>query len=100
MDFITLREFRTRPAEVWEKLAKEHKLVVTRNGKPFALLTETSPQKLEDDLRALRRAKTEMAVIAMQKQAEEKGLDSMALEDIDTEIQSARQEARKRAPGD
>jgi hypothetical protein len=28
-------------------------LVVTRNDNPFALLVETSPTKLEDDLRAL-----------------------------------------------
>ena len=50
MDFITLREFRTQPGKVWKKLAKVRELVVTRNGKPFALLTETRPTKLEDDL--------------------------------------------------
>ena len=45
MDFVTLREFRTQPGKIWEKLTKEHELVVTRNGKPFALLTETSPTR-------------------------------------------------------
>lgn len=56
MDFVTLHEFRTQPGKVWKKLAKARELVVTRNGKPFALLTETSPTRLEDYLRALRRA--------------------------------------------
>ncbi len=94
MDFIALRELRTNPAKVWEKLAKARELVVTRNGKPFALLTETSPTTLEDDLRALRRARAEVAVASMRKQAAERGLATMTLEDINAEIRAARQEAK------
>ena len=41
MDFVTVREFRTQPAKVWKKLESGKELVVTRNGKPFALLTRS-----------------------------------------------------------
>ncbi len=50
MDFVSVRDFRTQPGEVWKKLAQQHELVVTRNGKPFAILTETSPTSLYADL--------------------------------------------------
>lgn len=94
MDFVTLREFRTQPGKVWKKLAKARELVVTRNGKPFALLTETSPIKLEDDLRALRRAKAETAVASMRRAARERGLAAMTMKKIDAEIRAARKEAK------
>lgn len=96
MDFITLREFRTQPGKVWKKLAKARELVVTRNGKPFALLTETTPTKLEDDLRALRRAKAETAIAAMRRAARERGLETMTLKEINAEIRAARKEAKSR----
>ena len=46
MDFVTIREFRSRPAEVWDRLEREKELVINRNGKPFAVLTRTQPQRL------------------------------------------------------
>lgn len=96
MDFITLREFRTQPGKVWKKLAKVRELVVTRNGKPFALLTETSPTKLEDDLRALRRAKAETSVVSLRRAAREQGLGVLSLKEINAEIRAARKEAKGR----
>jgi hypothetical protein len=96
MDFVTLREFRTQPGKVWKKLTKARELVVTRNGKPFALLTETSPTKLEDDLRALRRAKAETAVASLRLAAKERGLAAMTLKEINAEIRATRKEAKSR----
>ena len=101
MDFITVEELRSQPTSVWKKLAKAHELVVTRNGKPFALLTETSPTKLEDDLRALRRARTQVALDSMRTQARERGLTKMSLDDVNTEIRAARKAVKGRhATGD
>lgn len=98
MDFVTLREFRTRPGEIWEKLTKEHELVVTRNGKPFALLTETSPTSLDEDLARLRRARFGRAVNAIREQAKARGLDQLSPEEIDALIRDAR-EARRESGG-
>ena len=96
MDFVTLREFRIQPGKVWKKLSKARELVVTRNGKPFALLTETSPTKLEDDLRALRRAKAETAVASLRSIARERGLAAMTLKEINAEIRATRKEVKSR----
>jgi hypothetical protein len=91
MDFVTLREFRTQPGKIWEKLTKEHELVVTRNGKPFALLTETSPTSLDADLARLRRARFGRAVTALREQAQARGLDKLSSEDINALIRDARE---------
>lgn len=36
MDFVSVRELRTRSAAVWDALREEKDLVVTSNGKPIA----------------------------------------------------------------
>jgi antitoxin (DNA-binding transcriptional repressor) of toxin-antitoxin stability system len=94
MDFITVREFRTAPAKVWAKLEIEKELVVTKNGKPFAVLTATEPQRLEDDLKALRRARGFAAVERMRAHAKAAGLDQMSLDEINVEIAAAREVGR------
>lgn len=94
MDFVTVREFRTNPGRVWERVEAGEELVVTRNGRPLALLTRTSPSSLEADLRAWRRARAEAAVVAMRREARERGLDALGSREIDKEIASTRQEAR------
>ncbi len=50
MDFISVRDFRTKPGEVWKKRVEHHCLVITRNSNLFAILTETSPTALDHDL--------------------------------------------------
>lgn len=94
MDFISIREFRTQPGKVWEKLAKDHQLVVTRNGKPFAILTETSPDGLEMDLQDLRRARFGQALVKIRSKARKKGLDKLSLDQINDIIRNARDARR------
>lgn len=99
MDFVTVREFRTEPAKVWAKLAAEKELVITKNGKPFAVLTATEPQRLEEDLKQIRRARALGAVERMRAQAKATGLDQMSMKEINAEIAATRTEraARERA---
>ncbi|MDN5850478.1 MAG: type II toxin-antitoxin system Phd/YefM family antitoxin [Nitrococcus sp.] len=95
MDFVTLREFRTQPGKIWEKLTKQHELVVTRNGKPFALLTETSPTSLDEDLAHLRRARFGRALTVIRDQAKARGLDKLSTEDVNALIRDARKARRE-----
>ena len=39
MRFITVRELRSRSAEIWRRLADEPDMVITSNGKPVAILS-------------------------------------------------------------
>ena len=66
MDFVSVRELRTRSAAVWDALSKEKDLVVTSNGMPIAILSATSTSTLEASLAALRQARAQLAVAAMQ----------------------------------
>lgn len=98
MDFITLRDFRTQPGKVWKKLARARELVVTRNGKPFALLTGTTPTTLDDDLANLRRARFGRALSTIREQARARGLDKLSPKEINAIIREARK-ARRESSG-
>lgn len=97
MDSVSVRDFGTQPVAVWEKLAQQHELVVTRNGKPFALLTETSSTELDQDLQALRSIRFGRALDAIRTQAREQGLDTMTPDEIDAVIREVREERRHEA---
>lgn len=90
MDFVSVRELRSRSAEVWGSLARQMDLVVTSNGKPIAILSATSGPTLEESLTALRQARAQLAVAAMQRRASETGADRMILDEVNAEIEAAR----------
>lgn len=96
MDYVTVREFRTRPASVWQRLEAERELVITRNGKPFAVLAYTESNRVEESLRAIRRARFEQALREQHRHAQAAGLDRMSLKDINAEIAAARRDARRK----
>jgi antitoxin (DNA-binding transcriptional repressor) of toxin-antitoxin stability system len=94
MDFVTVRELRSESAKVWKKLEAGEEMVVTRNGKPFALLVHTEPEQLEQTLRAIRAERFAAMVRKMHQYAVAHGLDKMTMEEIDAEITQARKERR------
>ena len=86
MDFVTARDLRNNTGAVWEKLKSERELVITLNGRPFALLTGISGQDLEEILKAVRRARAENALKGVWKRSREKGLDRITMKEVDEEI--------------
>ncbi|MDE2851838.1 MAG: type II toxin-antitoxin system Phd/YefM family antitoxin [Acidobacteriota bacterium] len=95
MDFVSIRDLRTRSAAIWESLAEAKDLVVTSNGKPVAVLSAATPSTLDATLAALRQARAQLAVINMQRRAQEAGLDQWSLEEVNAEINEARRQRRK-----
>lgn len=95
MDFVSVRELRTRSAAVWNALSEEKDLVVTSNGKPIAVLSATTASTLEASLAALRQARAQLSVAAMQERARKIGADRLTLEDVNAEIEAARRQRRK-----
>ena len=91
MEFVSVRDLRSRSAAVWRSLAREKDLVVTSNGKPIAVLSATTASMLDTSLAALRQARAQLAVAAMQQRAREAGADRLTLEEINAEISAARQ---------
>lgn len=99
MDFVTVRELRAESAKVWEKLEADEEVVVTRNGKPFAILVHTGPAELEEKLRALRWARFDRLLAEQHRRAAASGRDKITAEEIDAEIAAARRQRRKRNVG-
>ena len=73
MDYVTVRELREKSGEIWQRVEAGEEFVVTRNGKPFALLVHTEPAAVEDKLRALRLQAFGRAWDALSRQARESG---------------------------
>jgi antitoxin (DNA-binding transcriptional repressor) of toxin-antitoxin stability system len=90
MKFITVRDFRSRPAKVWKDLKKSDEMVLTSNGKPIALLTSVTEENLEDTLRVVRKAKAMTSVFSLQADSVAQGKDMLALADINREIAATR----------
>lgn len=100
MDFVTVRELRAESAKVWEKVEAGEEVVITRNGKPFALLLNARPDELENMLRAVRAERFGATVRKMQAHAQRAGLSGMTMDEIDAEIAAMRKERRERNAGD
>ena len=90
MKFVSVRELRGRPAEVWKELESRKELVVTSNGKPIAILTAASEESLEEDLAAIRRARAARAVAGLQRRSVEAGLDRLPEAEVEKEIRAVR----------
>ena len=92
MRFVSVRELRNQSALVWKVLSEEKDLVITSNGKPIALLSAMMEEDLEVSLGAVRRARAQAAVTALQQASLQTGTDRLSLEDVNAEINAARRE--------
>ncbi len=95
MKFLSTRVLRNRPGYVREA-ARDEDLVLTSNGKPIAILVGIEESTLEETAQAIRRAKAQVAVSRMRRQAASKGLNRLPLSSINKEIGAVRAK-RKRA---
>ena len=94
MKFITVRDLRGKPAQVWKQLTKVREMVLTLNGKPIAIISSTSEDQLEKNLAELRKAHAISAVEAIQANSVRLGLDKMTMDEIDAVIQDVRRARR------
>ena len=92
MKFITVRDLRTSPAQIWKQLPQEQEMVITNNGKPIALLTPLSDIDLEDNLSVVRRARAIIAVSKMQRISSQENTALLSQEEINREIFDTRRE--------
>jgi len=95
MRFVSVRELRTRSADVWRELGEERELVITSNGKPIAIVSATDEQSFEQSLAEIRQARALRAAKQLQEQSAAAGRDKMSAKDIDGEIAAARKGRRR-----
>ena len=99
MDFVTVRELRAESGKVWDRIAAGEELVITRNGKPVAILAPTQPSEVESNLRALRGARNSQLLARQHQRSVASGLDRTTLDEINAEIAVARSELKARDAG-
>lgn len=90
MEFLSSRDLRLNPKQVWKRLRKAKIGVVTLNGKPRFVLSSIEPNELEEILYCFSRLRAEMAIEGMTRIAEEKGLSKLTLEEVDDLIERRR----------
>jgi prevent-host-death family protein len=90
MKFVTVRDFRIRPGEVWKYLEKDEEVIITSNGKPIAMLTGISDVTFDETIKVFRRTKAELSISRMRKTAVKRGLSSIPKEEIEAEIKAVR----------
>lgn len=98
MEFVTIRDLRLKPADVWEKLRQQRELVLTSNGRPVAIIAGVGESDVEETVAALRRARAQIAVSRLRRAAAERGADKLSAAEIEAEIAQARQERRSIQP--
>ncbi len=94
MKFISVRDLRSKSAQVWKQLPQEREMIITSNGRPIAIIAATSDSDLEESLSAFRQARAVEAVANLQRRSVEAGNDKMTMDEINAEIKAVR---RKRA---
>lgn len=97
MDYVTVRELREKSGDIWQRVEAGEEFVITRNGKPFALLVHTEPQAVEERLRAIRLSRMGDVVRAIQADAMASGASQLTEEAIQAEIDAVRRERRLQA---
>ena len=55
MRFVSIRDLREKSAEIWKTLPGEGEMVITRRGRPVAILARVNELDVEESLSALRR---------------------------------------------
>lgn len=90
MDYVTVRELRAESGKVWERIAAGEEIVVTRNGKPFALLLHTEPGEVEEALRVHRAARFGAVLERIQAHVKTQGGKRLTAKEINAEIVASR----------
>ncbi|MEC4675917.1 MAG: type II toxin-antitoxin system prevent-host-death family antitoxin [Nitrospirota bacterium] len=90
MKFITVRDLRLNPGQVWKAARKEKDLVITANGRPVAILTGVTEDTLEEELEVIQRARALRALDTLHRDSVKKGTHRLTGEEIQREIDSVR----------
>ena len=84
MKFISSKELRNNPAELWKSINKEE-VIITVNGKPKAIVIEAE-NDIEEQLKTIRKAQAEVALVKLRSYSVKQGLNKLTEDDIENEI--------------
>jgi len=88
---ISITDLKKQSADQWLKSVDKDDLIVTSQGQPVAVLLPIDAKSLEPTLSALRSVRAVQAQIALQQAADANGTSGLSQDDINAEIETARQ---------
>ncbi len=95
MELIPYRMLRNEPAALRKKLSAQGELIVTVEGKPFAVMIDLSKsENIEEILLMVSRLRAQMAVREIRSQTRREKLENLSEEAIDTLIAKTRAERK------
>lgn len=90
MKTLSVRDLRSKSAQIWRELQREKDMVITSKGRPVGVLSYASEANLERTLTTLRRARAMMGLLEMQVRSVKAGRDRLSLQEINAEIAAVR----------
>ncbi len=90
MHFYTVRDLRTQPRQIWEKLSEFHEIIITNNGKPSALMIEVDDENMEDVLLSVRQSMAMRVTNKLRLSSMQSGNVKISEDEIDAEIAEVR----------
>ena len=95
MKFLSIRDLKTKSAQIWKELLEEKEMIITNNGHPIAVLSSIDENNLEKFITSVRRVRAMEAAASIQYGSAQKGTDKISIQEIDTEIQAVRKHRKK-----
>lgn len=92
MKTISVRDLRSKSAQIWQELQREKDMVVTSKGRPVGVLSHACQANLERTLTSMRRARAMLGLFEMQVHSVKAGRDRMSLREINSEIIAVRRQ--------
>jgi hypothetical protein len=95
MDYVTVRDLRSTPRQVWEKLSRDGRVVLTNNGKPKAVMVEVDSATLDETLAVFEQAEVMRLLGSIHRDSIKNGTDQMSMDEINTQIAAVRKQKSK-----
>lgn len=90
MKFMSVREFRMNTGTLRRDSASDGEVVLTANGRPFAIVSAVSPEAFDKELREIRRARARVALERVRESAARAGTAGTPMSTIDTIVRETR----------
>lgn len=90
MKFMSVREFRVETGRMRRDLDHDEEVVLTANGRPFAIVSAVRPEVFDKELRAIRSARAKVALERVRASAAQAGTAEMTMAETDAVVADVR----------
>ncbi len=89
MSYVTVKDLK-QTRSLWKQLSEERELVITRDGKPCAILVGVNADSCDESLAEIRRGLFSAAVSRIRRKAKGQSISSEEVEQLIAESRKAR----------